>query len=74
MTSIPANSIEIVLNGQPRQVPAGLTVASLMDHLGIPRDRVAVELALEIVGRARWEQTPINGGAQIEVVHFVGGG
>ncbi|MCC7234139.1 MAG: sulfur carrier protein ThiS [Bryobacterales bacterium] len=74
MTSIPANQIEIVLNGQARHVPAGLTLAALLDHLGIPRDRVAIELEREIVGRARWEQTPVNGGAQVEVVHFVGGG
>lgn len=74
MSSIPTNLIEIVLNGEKRQVPEGLTVASLLDHLGIPRDRVAVELELEIVSRARWREATVNPGAQVEIVHFVGGG
>ena len=74
MTSIPTNSIEIVLNGEKRQVPEGLNVAGLLAHLGITADRVAVELELEIVPRARWAEAMVLGGAQVEVVHFVGGG
>lgn len=74
MTSIPTKLIEIVLNGEKRQVPEGLTVATLLDHLGIPRDRVAVELELEIVSRSRWEEASVHPNAQVEIVHFVGGG
>ena len=74
MTSNPTNSIEIVLNGEKRQVPAGLSVAGLLEHLGITADRVAVELELEIVSRLRWAETMVAAGAQVEVVHFVGGG
>ena len=37
-------------------------------------DRVAVELNLEIVPRARWEATTLKDGDKLEVVHFVGGG
>ncbi len=74
MTSNPTNFIEIVLNGEKRQVPAGLSVAGLLAHLGITADRVAVELELEIVSRPRWADTMVAAGAQVEVVHFVGGG
>lgn len=74
MSSNPTNLIEIVLNGEKRQVPEGLSVSGLLAHLGIPADRVAVELELEIVSRPRWEVTTVEPGAQVEVVHFVGGG
>ena len=74
MTSIPTNLIEIVLNGEKRQIPGGLSVARLLDHLGITADRVAVELELEIVPRAHWDTALVLEGAQVEVVHFVGGG
>jgi len=62
------------INGQPREFPDGLTVASLVTQMGMKADRVAVELNLEIVPRARWETTSLKNGDKLEVVHFVGGG
>jgi thiamine biosynthesis protein ThiS len=62
------------INGQPREFPDGLTVASLVSQLGMKADRVAVELNLEIVPRASWETTSLKHGDKLEVVHFVGGG
>jgi sulfur carrier protein len=66
--------ITIQLNGEPREIPAGLTVAGLLKHLQFPSDRVAVERNLEIVPRSRWDATSIEAGDRLEVVHFVGGG
>jgi thiamine biosynthesis protein ThiS len=62
------------INGQPREFPDGLTVASLVAHLGMKADRVAVELNLEIVPRSSWDATQLKDGDKLEVVHFVGGG
>jgi thiamine biosynthesis protein ThiS len=62
------------LNGEQRDFPDGLTVAALVAHLGMKPDRVAVELNLEIVRRARWDATILKDGDKLEVVHFVGGG
>lgn len=62
------------INGEPREVPSGLTVAGLVAHLGMKSDRVAVELNLEIVPRANWEATHLKDGDKLEIVHFVGGG
>ena len=64
----------VQLNGEPREVPDGLTLAALVDWLKLPRDRVAVERNLEIAPRARWDVTPIQAGDRLEVVHLVGGG
>jgi sulfur carrier protein len=66
--------IEIVVNGQPRQVPSGSTIESLLASLGINGGRVAVELNRQIVKAPLWSQTPVQEGAQLEIVHFVGGG
>jgi len=67
-------NIEIVLNGEPKQVPAGLHVQELLARLEIPADRVAVELNRRIVRQRDWETTEVPSGAQVEVVMFVGGG
>lgn len=62
------------INGQPREFPDSLTVASLVAHLGMKPDRVAVELNLEIVPRSNWDATRLKDGDKLEIVHFVGGG
>ena len=67
-------TITVVLNGEAREVPEGLTVATFLAHAGLPADRVAVELDRQIVRKTEWESVPISNGAQLEVVHFVGGG
>ena len=66
--------ITIQLNGEPREIPDGLTLAALIDWLKLPADRVAVERNLEIVSRGDWQQTRIQAGDRLEVVQFVGGG
>ena len=67
-------SIEITLNGEPAQAPAGVTVRALLDHLGIDPGRVAIEMNRQIVRKPLWETTTVPEGAVIEVVQFVGGG
>jgi thiamine biosynthesis protein ThiS len=66
--------ITIHLNGESQEVPEGLTVASLLERLQLPADRVAVERNLEILPRDRWGETRLQPDDHLEVVHFVGGG
>ncbi len=66
--------MKLQINGEQRDFSDGLTVASLVDHLGMKADRVAVELNLEIVPRTNWTTTDLKDGDKLEVVHFVGGG
>ena len=49
-------------------------MGQLLDFLAIDRGRVAVELNRSIVRKADWISTPVEEGAQVEVVWFVGGG
>jgi sulfur carrier protein len=67
-------AIQIVVNGEAREVPAGLHVTSLLAHLGLPADRVAIERNLEILPRAQWPSTDVQAGDRLEIVHMVGGG
>lgn len=66
--------MNVVINGEDREVPEGLSVAGLLGLLGLGADRVAVERNLEVLPRARWEDTTIQLGDRFEIVHFVGGG
>lgn len=64
----------VTLNGEPREVPAPLTVATLLAHLDVDGRRVAVELNETVVKRARYDDTDVSPGDVIEIVNFVGGG
>ena len=74
MQASETNTIQVVLNGEPRDVPAGLNVAELLAWLNMDASRVAVELNREIVRQPEWPAARITDGAQVEVVWFVGGG
>lgn len=65
--------MRLTINGEERALEA-TSVAALVEQLGMKADRVAVELNREIVPRARWQETPLRDGDQLEIVHFVGGG
>lgn len=66
--------IEIILNGDRRAIPKGSKIVDLLGILGIPAERVAVELDHAIVRQPEWATREIPGGAQLEIVQFVGGG
>jgi thiamine biosynthesis protein ThiS len=66
--------MNITMNGEARDVPAGLTVAGLLVHLSLPAERVAVERNREVLPRTQWDSTSVQPGDHFEVVHFVGGG
>jgi len=67
-------AIHIVVNGQARQVSPQLTVARLLQELGLDPARLAIERNLDILPRARWQDTPLQDGDRFEIVQFVGGG
>jgi sulfur carrier protein len=64
----------VTINGERRDIPDGLSVIGLLDHLGMSTQRVAVERNLDILPRARWQETQVQSNDSFEIVHFVGGG
>jgi thiazole synthase len=67
-------SITITLNGEPRSIAPGTTIAALATELGLNPAKVAVERNLEIVPRSTLGDVIIAEGDRLEIVHFVGGG
>ena len=67
-------ALRISLNGEPRALASGLTVAGLLETLGLDRRKVAVERNEAIVSRSTYDQTTIEDGDRFEIVHFIGGG
>lgn len=67
-------TISVTVNGEPRELPDGLSLSQLLEHFGLDPRAVVVELNREIVRRASLEQTPVRAGDSVELVHFVGGG
>ena len=66
--------MQVVINGEDRIFESPLTLAGLIQVLGMKTDRVAIELNRDIVPRDQWDQTQLADGDRLEIVHFVGGG
>jgi thiamine biosynthesis protein ThiS len=66
--------MNITLNGEKRDLPDGLTVRGLLEHLKIQTEKVAVERNLEIVKKATYGSTTLQEGDSLEVVSFMAGG
>ena len=66
--------MQITVNGEPHDVPDGITVRGLVENLGLTDGPVAVERNREVVPRADHPSTALGVGDVIEIVRFVGGG
>ena len=67
-------SLGIRVNGEHRRVPGGISIAEMVNGLGLDPLRVAVERNLEIVPRSTLGEVCVEDGDDFEIVHFVGGG
>ena len=65
---------DILVNGEPRGILPGSTVAGMLAQLGLDRRKVAVERNEEIVSRSAYDTAMLGAGDRIEIVHFIGGG
>ena len=68
------DTFEVRINGEPRSVARGSTIAALVAEIGLDPARVAVERNLAIVPRSTLGQIMVEDGDAFEIVHFVGGG
>jgi thiazole synthase len=67
-------TISLTLNGDPRNIAAGASVADLVRDIGLDPAKVAVERNLEIVPRSTLADVMLADNDVLEIVHFVGGG
>ena len=68
------SAVQIVVNGESREVPEGATVAALLESLNIAPVRVAVERNLDIIAKEHFGDTVLAAGDKVEIIQFVGGG
>jgi thiamine biosynthesis protein ThiS len=66
--------MRLTLNGEAREFDGALSVAGLVEALGLDPRKVAVERNLEIVPRSQYLAVQLSDGDRIEIVHFIGGG
>jgi thiamine biosynthesis protein ThiS len=69
-----SDSLTIKTNGEDRQIESGSSLLNLLEALDLDPQTVVVELNRTIVRRPAFADTPLNGGDEVELVHFVGGG
>ena len=66
--------MRVVINGENREISSSLSVAALLQDLGLDARKIALEHNLEIVPRSAYDQTMVADGDRLEIVHFIGGG
>ena len=68
------SDMRIVLNGDPSELPGPMSVLALLERLQIDPRVVAVECDRVVIKRARYAETMVTEGTEVEIVAFVGGG
>jgi len=65
--------MNVTVNGEPRDLPTGETIRTLVARYNLTPDKVAIELNRRLLRSERYD-TPLNEGDEVEIVTFVGGG
>ncbi|ALS23815.1 sulfur carrier protein ThiS [Paenibacillus naphthalenovorans] len=66
--------MRLIVNGEPREMDNVSTVAEMLAAFKLENKILVVELNKEIIERSTYNETRLNDGDRVEIVHFVGGG
>lgn len=66
--------MDILLNGEPKQLLTATTVLQLLQARGLDVQRVAVELNEEVLPRSQHATHVLRANDRVEIVHAIGGG
>ncbi|MHB8624542.1 MAG: sulfur carrier protein ThiS [Sulfuricaulis sp.] len=66
--------MKITLNGREKSFEAPLTIAAMLQEMGLAERRVAVEINREIIPRSRHGEFFLQEHDRVEVVFAIGGG
>ncbi len=69
-----ARTITITLDGEPVELPSGATIADLLRAHALPEALLSIARNGVVVSRARYAETPLRDGDELEAVIQVGGG
>ena len=67
-------TVEVKLNGEPRELPDGATVAQAVAELTALGTGIAAAVNGDVIPRGSWAATLLRAGDQVEVVTAVQGG
>ena len=67
-------TVQVKLNGEPRELPDGSTIAQAVAALTEAPSGVAAAVNGDVVPRGSWDFTVLRDGDQVEVVTAVQGG
>lgn len=66
--------MDILLNGQPRQIAEASTLLDLLSAEGLQQRRLAIEVNLQIIPRYQHAEHRLKPGDRVEIVQAMGGG
>ena len=66
--------MKIVVNGEEKEFESGITLAQIIEKLGIADKVMAAAVNMEVVKKDQWSTYRPKEGDKIELLHFVGGG
>jgi sulfur carrier protein len=68
--------VNVVVNGNPLDVPEGAVLSDVLRQLGLADDRRGIALALEgdVVLRTDWPRTAVAEGQRVELLEARAGG
>jgi sulfur carrier protein len=66
--------MKLIINGENRELPDGLSVEGLIAHLGVRKETVVAEVNRKIVQAGQRDGWKLSDGDQVELIQFVGGG
>ncbi|MFD8549533.1 sulfur carrier protein ThiS [Streptomyces sp. NPDC059649] len=72
--STSAPTVSVSVNGEPREIPGGLTLDRLVATLSSAPSGVAAAVNEVVVPRTQWPATPLGDGDRVEVLTAVQGG
>ena len=66
--------MRLTVNGNPMDLPDGLTIDGLLSRLGVRREYTAVALNAEVTPKGSYASTVLADGDKVEIVRPMGGG
>lgn len=67
-------TVIVTVNGEPKELPPGATVRTLIESLGLHTRACAAEVNERLIPKQQHEQHPLAPDDRIEIVTLVGGG
>jgi sulfur carrier protein len=64
----------VSVNGKSVELPEGLSIDGLLEHLKVKREYTAVALNREIMPKTQYADTQLKDGDKVEIVRPMGGG